>query len=139
MSETAHKSRLVCEPTAEELFDAIANIVDGRFLRSYKDQIVATQRYVAEKFLSSADVAKPLKAEIERLRAIVDKLPRTADGVPITPGMIVYYAARGQVWDEMASEMFISARCSCPTPERWSWYSTPEAAKAARGGKEDDA
>ena len=30
-------------------------------------------------------------AEITRLRAIVDKLPKTADGVPITPGMEVWW------------------------------------------------
>ncbi len=29
-------------------------------------------------------------AEIERLRAVVDRLPSTADGVPVTPGMTVY-------------------------------------------------
>ena len=28
--------------------------------------------------------------EIERLRAIVDKLPKTADGVPVVPGMTLY-------------------------------------------------
>ena len=30
-------------------------------------------------------------AEIERLRGIVHKLPRTADGVPVVPGMPVWY------------------------------------------------
>ena len=32
-----------------------------------------------------------IAGEIERLRAIVDKLPKTADGVPLVPGM--------EVWD----------------------------------------
>lgn len=31
-------------------------------------------------------------AEIERLRGIVSKLPLTADGVPVVPGMVVYTA-----------------------------------------------
>lgn len=30
------------------------------------------------------------KAEITRLQAIVDKLPKTADGVPVVPGMDVW-------------------------------------------------
>ena len=28
--------------------------------------------------------------ELEQLRAIVDKLPKTADGVPVVPGMMVW-------------------------------------------------
>ena len=32
-----------------------------------------------------------LRKEVERLRVIVDKLPQTADGVPATPGMMVYF------------------------------------------------
>ena len=32
-------------------------------------------------------------AEINRLRAIVDKLPKTADGVPVVPGMEVWVLA----------------------------------------------
>lgn len=30
------------------------------------------------------------KAEIERLRAIVGKLPKTADGVPVVPGLTLH-------------------------------------------------
>lgn len=30
------------------------------------------------------------RTELERLRAIVEKLPKTKDGVPITPGMVVF-------------------------------------------------
>ena len=34
--------------------------------------------------------AEKAEAEIERLREIVDRLPKTADGVPVTPGMNLY-------------------------------------------------
>ena len=34
--------------------------------------------------------SEQLRREIERLQAIVDLLPKTADGVPITPGMDVF-------------------------------------------------
>ena len=33
---------------------------------------------------------RELEAEVERLRAIVDRLPKTEDGVHIVPGMTVY-------------------------------------------------
>jgi hypothetical protein len=35
------------------------------------------------------------QVEIERLRAIVDRLPKTADGVPVTPGMTLWGAGGG--------------------------------------------
>lgn len=38
--------------------------------------------------LAAANAAQA--REIERLRGIVDRLPKTADGVPIVPGMVVY-------------------------------------------------
>ena len=53
-------------------------------------------RYVRDKeananFIAASRTAVPeLVAEVRRLRAIVDKLPKTADGVPIVPGMEVY-------------------------------------------------
>jgi hypothetical protein len=31
------------------------------------------------------------EAEVKRLQAIVDKLPKTADGVPVVPGMNCYF------------------------------------------------
>jgi len=31
-----------------------------------------------------------LEAEVEQLQAIIDKLPKTADGVPMVPGMRVW-------------------------------------------------
>ena len=39
--------------------------------------------------VNPATVVKLLE-EIKRLRAVVEKLPKTADGVPITPGMKLY-------------------------------------------------
>jgi len=42
----------------------------------------------ARHFRSERDEAR---AEIERLQAIVERLPKTADGVPVYPGMQVWY------------------------------------------------
>lgn len=37
------------------------------------------------------DLRDEWQAEIDRLRAIVDRLPKTADGVPVVPGTCVYH------------------------------------------------
>ena len=72
--------------------------------------------------------------EIERLRAIVDRLPTTADGVPIVPGMAIYqidgspaivsgYDWHGDWWEiELEHDRFLPAD-EC--------YSTREAAEKA--------
>jgi hypothetical protein len=36
------------------------------------------------------DELEQLRVRVEELTAIVDKLPKTADGVPITPGMQIW-------------------------------------------------
>jgi len=38
------------------------------------------------------EIIRKQQQEIERLRATLDWLPKTADGVPIMPGMYVWYA-----------------------------------------------
>ncbi len=61
------------------------------------------------------------------LQAIVDKLPKTADGVPIVPGMRVYHRDwKGNVTDERTSwaPPYPKVFCCC--------YSSREAAEAAR-------
>jgi hypothetical protein len=41
-----------------------------------------------------AEDAKTLAKELTRLQAVVERLPKTADGVPVTPGMRVWHCAR---------------------------------------------
>lgn len=36
--------------------------------------------------------------DYERLKAVIDKLPKTADGVPLTPSSVVYWRCNGTVW-----------------------------------------
>lgn len=72
-------------------------------------------------------------AEIERLRATVDRLPKTADGVPVTPGMECWYRSCGgrvvsfQIsdWGDIATDWDDSG------PR---YYSTRAAAREAAGG-----
>jgi len=73
--------------------------------------------------------------ELERLTAIVEKLPKTADGVPVVPASIVhhadgYFVATGSVGDTIAG--VYKSRCykfsEC--------YSTEAAALATLAAKE---
>lgn len=76
--------------------------------------------------------------EIERLKAIVDKLPKTADGVPVYPYMPVYLLRDGEVHSITAMEVhrdtgewFTYFDCDfyCLDDE---CYSSREAAEAAK-------
>lgn len=44
----------------------------------------------ADNYGEAADTIRRQQEEIERLRAIVDKLPKTKDGVPVPPGCDVW-------------------------------------------------
>lgn len=79
-------------------------------------------------------------AEIGRLRAIVDKLPKTVDGVPITPGMTVWRRAAGQIPDRhevfmVKAEHWVDERMIHFGPKS-PVYSTPEAAAVAASPQE---
>ena len=66
--------------------------------------------------------------ELERLRAIVDKLPKTADGVPVVPGLDNVWVKNGpnvRPSESMTTWRLLQVRRSyC--------YSTREAAEAAK-------
>jgi hypothetical protein len=71
--------------------------------------------------------------ELERLRAIVDRLPVTADGVPVAPGMTIYepaskYGAPVEPFVANAVYAFTDAPLHNIYRE---CYSTREAAEAA--------
>lgn len=76
-------------------------------------------------------------AEIDRLRAIVDRLPTTADGVPVTPGMQVWdreYGERHYAWHFLRIEHGIGiASKSVGVVILSECYSIREAAQAAGG------
>ena len=83
-------------------------------------------------------LAEAAAKEIKRLRAIVDKLPKTADGVTVVPGedtVWAWHPHRGE-FTEYAVEIsqpyaevdydFVDPNCVCR------FYSTREAAEAAK-------
>ncbi len=92
---------------------------------------------------------RQLISEIERLQAIVDKLPRTADGAPVAPGMDVYFCGmddprsmRTETIDSVAwtwKGVWLCWRDSPLKPGRMpsDCYSTREAAEAARKVSDD--
>lgn len=71
------------------------------------------------------------------LRVVVDKLPKTADGVPIVPGMKVYYPLMGNRRGEIEgsyidNHLHVGTQSSNSKPSDYCWYSTREAAKEAQ-------
>ena len=105
------------------------------------DKAVVDWRKAAGKFMKLAATQRTqidaLEAEIARLQAIVDKLPKTADKVSVAPLMVVYLLREGEIFE-------------CPLVEidfrdgewlvyfDWDWYSiadecysTHEVAEAA--------
>jgi len=80
--------------------------------------------------------------EIERLQAIVDKLPVTEDGIIVMPGMLIYrLAPPGWGGVEIAGLGMYLEAMAMSEDDSWKsvgkWYSTVEAAQAA-GGTNDN-
>ncbi len=78
------------------------------------------------------EAAKQMRAERDRLQTIVDKLPKTADGVPVVPGIKVWHRDYLGVVTEEAGVWkppFPGLLVCC--------YSTREAAEAAAKDKDE--
>lgn len=88
---------------------------------------------------ASTDALPRLLSELTRLRAIVDKLPVTADGVPIVPGMKVWKLADGnfgEAYGEVVAGIYPVAGDMCVGNTGWEAlpgevYSTRDAAIAS--------
>ncbi len=88
---------------------------------------------------------KALEAERDAMKAVVEKLPVTADGVPIVPGMWLHTPTGDEKCPVFATtEQFLSPELgrflegiyafNPNTGKRQLWYSTREAAIAAKSG-----
>jgi len=66
--------------------------------------------------------ARAVANEVHRLQAIVDKLPKTADGVPVVPGDIAYTTDGRSMRINTSASGHVISDC----------YSTREAAEAAK-------
>jgi len=62
---------------------------DLRFCEWIRQESEATSGpgAVHQRLIEATDRLAAAAVEIERLRAIVDKLPKTEDGVPVVPGL----------------------------------------------------
>lgn len=47
------------------------------------------------------EIAKAQRIEIKQLQAIVDRLPKTKDGVPVVPGMVLYLRWAGRYMSQL--------------------------------------
>jgi len=92
--------------------------------------------------LSAVRIITALEAENARLRAVVEKLPKTADGVPLTPGMELWHSGTGgfpkgdYAWafsKGQSGEWFVDFAFATVMLSKC--YSTREAAEAAKGAK----
>lgn len=84
-----------------------------------------------------------LLKEHDRLQAIVEKLPKTIDGVPVVPGDVVYWRRKSDhYWSnegpihyiheaEIQESSVVTIFGNVATPPASSCYSTREAAEAA--------
>jgi len=83
-----------------------------------------------------------VEPELERLRAIVDKLPKTADGVPVVPGMRLWVFAGAHDYEPSGLRSVTVRRLTAMAASGWEhrqlqrtplskFYSTREAAEAA--------
>ncbi len=75
-----------------------------------------------------------LERQLAQAQEVIDKLPKTADGVPVVPGMEVFLlTSAGMLVSFWKEGHLISGKPHLPTT--LCWYSTPEAAKVAREAK----
>ena len=91
--------------------------------------------YRQSEFRYTAEIAKN-----RELRAIVDRLPKTADGKPVTPGMDLYGGSGFLVCCDaidIGNGRPVDAILSGTPMRDWSceFYSTREAALAGKGGE----
>ena len=80
-----------------------------------------------------------LRANVFRLEHALGQLPKTADGVPVTPGMKVFW--RDDEYGDIAEQIVVNVNAAGlgdgQHPIPWSRvYSTPEALKAAEDAEE---
>lgn len=115
-----------------------------------------TEEYLATLTDHTRNYILDLEAEVERLRAVVDQLPRTADGVPILPGIRLWWIERNNpprfpptietaVVESLHPEDWenrFTFGSSGPTEQTKRWfvepnrsYSTREVAEAAKEAK----
>ena len=87
---------------------------------------------------------KRLKVELDEQRETIDKLPKSADGVRVVPGMLAYAFTNGEIFDIVAVDFYMTGGAwylqvgvydICIEDEL---FAEREAAEAAKEGTSDD-
>jgi len=103
-------------------------------VRAELDPFEAIEAWCRELLLARENEIQSLEKKIERLRTVVDKLPKTADGVPIVPGMEVWLPGSYRYPGEVERDAYGVNPC-VDWPEALyhpcQLYSSREAARAA--------
>lgn len=79
-----------------------------------------------------------VRKEIERLQYIVDRLPKTADGAPIVPGMALWYRSPAGIIETPPLDTWAEIEGMIAEDEDYgpdTFYSTRAAAEAAESEK----
>jgi hypothetical protein len=122
-------------PSASDL-KGIRNYRQGQRVVAGYEVLLNSWREQAEEIARLEDLFADSKKRIVVLQDIVDKLPQTADGVPVVPGMKVYAkdpTGYIQGYDVGTNSARTDSSIPEPTYLQYNWhcYSTREAAEAA--------
>ena len=99
-----------------------------------RDADIAAKRVLGDSTLADVCVhVKALASEVGRLQSIVDRLPTTADGVPVVPGIDRVWHPDFQGAGTPRDERF--AYWACYNRGIGTCYSTREAAEKARSSR----
>jgi len=113
------------------------NVVEWRLETEKLGRLCMTLQRVEGK--TPMELCDEAKEQRDALKAIVARLPKTADGVPVTPGMELYRRdLRFVKGDQCFVAEVMPLTHDCLTFEEWKfdgWYSTREVAERAKGGE----
>lgn len=119
------------QPEASGKIDAAANRL-AELEAANADLHTRLQKQIQLRDEFKNDLIETTKRRLE-LEAVLAKLPKTADGVPVTPGMTLYLLSEHKTNPAMM-ELVVGGDKS-PNAQ-YCWYSTREAALSANGGGE---
>lgn len=83
-----------------------------------------------------ADSSECLRNQLKQAKEIIDKLPKTADGVTVTPNMELYNPGSIELRNTVSLHIWQDGEDRSPGENNTPWgrfYSTKEAAEAAKG------
>jgi len=124
-------THLQCErDEAQAACAAMPELAGNLYAQAQRDGCDSNAAFdvMSEGLRNAPNPGQPLLDELARLRAVVERLPKTADGVPILTGMTLYSAKETIIIGELRAHELNS----CSLYDTTQWYSTRAAADAAK-------